>query len=99
VCGGRLLAIHCCAAALYSDTAHRHWNRRQTTGMDVLRQKIFRALNAYQRRLYQLEPQRHWHDSCSALCGNTDERPQEKPAGAQGDPQAPGRRQGIAPGF
>jgi hypothetical protein len=55
VCGGRLLTIHCCAAALYSDNAHRHWDHGATSGVDVLRRKIFRALNAYQRWLYALE--------------------------------------------
>jgi hypothetical protein len=55
VCGGRLLTIHCCAAALYSDKAHHHWNDAGTSGIDRLRQRIFRALNSYQRRLYQLE--------------------------------------------
>jgi hypothetical protein len=55
VCGGRLVTIHCCAAALYSDKAHRHWDRGATCGADVLRRKIFRALNALQRRLYALE--------------------------------------------
>jgi hypothetical protein len=55
VCGGRLLTIHCCAAALYSDTAHRHWDSGDTLGVDRLRQRIFRALNSYQRRLYRLE--------------------------------------------
>ena len=54
VCGGRLLTIHCCAAALYSSNAHRHWDRVATSGVDRLRQKIFHALNGYQRRLYQL---------------------------------------------
>ena len=55
VCGGRLLTIHCCAAALYSDTAHHHWDSDDTLGIDRLRQRIFRALNSYQRRLYRLE--------------------------------------------
>jgi hypothetical protein len=55
VCGGRLLAVHCCAAALYSDTAHRHWDTESTSGVDRLRQRIFHALISYQRRLYQLE--------------------------------------------
>lgn len=55
VCGGRLLAIHCCAAALYSDSAHRHWDSESTSGIDRLRQRIFRALVSYQRRLYHLE--------------------------------------------
>jgi hypothetical protein len=55
VCGGRLLTIHCCAAALYSDTAHRHWNTPATLGVDRLRQRIFRALNAYERRLLRLD--------------------------------------------
>lgn len=55
VCGGKLVTLHCCAAALYSDSAHRHWERSATTGVDVLRQKIFRALNALQQRLYALE--------------------------------------------
>lgn len=55
VCGGRLLTIHCCAAALYSESAHRHWNTESTSGIDRLRQRIFRALVSYQRRLYQLE--------------------------------------------
>jgi hypothetical protein len=54
-CAGRLLTIHCCAAALYSDTAHRHWNSHATTGVDRLRQRIFRALVAYERRLLQLD--------------------------------------------
>ncbi|MGH8518959.1 MAG: hypothetical protein ACREUE_16035, partial [Panacagrimonas sp.] len=47
--------IHCCAAALYSDTAHRHWDSDDTLGVDRLRQRIFRALNSFQRRLYRLE--------------------------------------------
>lgn len=55
VCGGSLLTIHCCAAALYSDTAHRHWNGGATTGVDRLGQKIFRALITYERRLYALQ--------------------------------------------
>ena len=55
MCGGRLLTIHCCAAALYSDSAHRHWDSEGTSGIDRLRQRIFRALVSYQRRLYQLE--------------------------------------------
>ena len=55
VCGGRLLTIHCCAAALYSDTAHHHWDTESTSGIDRLRQRIFHALNAYQTRLYHLE--------------------------------------------
>lgn len=55
VCGGRLLTIHCCAAALYSDTAHRHWDSGDTLGVDRLRQRIFTALNSYERRLYRLE--------------------------------------------
>ena len=55
VCGGRLLTIHCGAAALYSDTAHRHWDSADTLGVDRLRQRIFSALNSYQRRLYRLE--------------------------------------------
>jgi hypothetical protein len=55
VCGGRLLTVHCCAAALYSDSAHRHWDCDGTSGIDRLRQRIFRALNSYQRRLYRLE--------------------------------------------
>ena len=54
-CAGRLLTIHCCAAALYSDSAHRHWNSPATTGIDRLRQRIFRALVAYERRLLQLD--------------------------------------------
>ena len=55
VCGGRLLTIHCCAAALYSDKAHRHWDGADTSGVDRLRQRIFRALNAYERRLLHLD--------------------------------------------
>ena len=55
VCGGRLLTVHSCAAALYSDTAHRHWDSEGTAGIDRLRQRIFRALISYQRRLYHLE--------------------------------------------
>ena len=55
MCGGRLLTVHCCAAALYSDTAHRHWDTESASGIDRLRQRIFRALNAYQTRLYHLE--------------------------------------------
>ena len=55
VCGGRLLTIHCCAAALYSESAHRHWDSASTSGIDRLRQRIFRALVSYQRRLYHLE--------------------------------------------
>jgi len=55
VCGGRLVTIHACAAALYSDRAHRHWDSANTAGVDRLRQRIFRALNAYERRLLQLE--------------------------------------------
>jgi len=60
ICGGQLVTIHCCAAALYSDNAHRHWDRGATLGVDRLRQKIFRALNAHQRRLYVLEGRRAW---------------------------------------
>jgi hypothetical protein len=55
VCGGKLVTVHACAAALYSDKAHRHWESPQTTGVDRLRQRIFRALNAYERRLLHLE--------------------------------------------
>jgi hypothetical protein len=55
VCGGQLVTIHCCAAALYSDKAHRHWDSAATTGVDRLRQRIFRALNAYERQLLHLE--------------------------------------------
>jgi hypothetical protein len=54
ICSGRILAVQCCAAALYSDTAHQRWTRGKTPGIDVLRRKIFWALNAYQRRLYHL---------------------------------------------
>jgi hypothetical protein len=99
VCGGRLLIIHCCAAALYSDKAHHHWDRGATRGVDRLRQKLFRALNGYQRRLYQLGAMRHGHDSCSVTVtgGYAGERPQEKPYRAEGDPQAPRGRPGIPP--
>ena len=55
VCGGKLVTIHACAAALYSDKAHRHWDSPKTAGVDRLRQRIFRALNAYERRLLHLE--------------------------------------------
>ena len=55
VCGGKLVTIHACAAALYSDKAHRHWDSPNTVGVDRLRQRIFRALNAYERRLIHLE--------------------------------------------
>jgi hypothetical protein len=104
VCGGRLLTIHCCAAALYSDKAHRSWDRRSdrgfTSGVDVLRRRIFRALNGYQRRLYQLGLMRHGHDSCSVVVAGAygDERPQEKPYRAEGDSPAPGGRPGVPPG-
>ena len=54
VCGGKLVTIHACAAALFSDKAHR-WDGGDTSGVDRLRQKIFRALNAYERRLCALE--------------------------------------------
>jgi hypothetical protein len=55
VCGGKLVTIHACAAALYSDKAHRHWDSEKTLGVDRLRQRIFRALNAYERRLLHLD--------------------------------------------
>ena len=55
VCGGCIVTIHSCAAALYSDKAHRHWNSPATSGVDRLRQRIFRALNAYERQLLHLE--------------------------------------------
>ena len=55
VCGGKLVTIHACAAALYSDKAHRHWDSAKTVGVDRLRQRIFGALNAYERRLCKLE--------------------------------------------
>jgi hypothetical protein len=55
VCGGKLVTIHACAAALYSDKAHRHWDSPKTDGVDRLRQRIFGALNAYERRLCRLE--------------------------------------------
>ena len=55
VCGGKLVTIHACAAALYSDKAHRHWDSAKTLGVDRLRQRVFRALNAYERRLLHLE--------------------------------------------
>jgi hypothetical protein len=55
ICGGSLVTIHACAAALYSDKAHRHWESADTSGVDRLRQRIFRALNAYERRLLHLE--------------------------------------------
>ena len=63
MCGGRLLTVHCCAAALYSDTAHRHWDTESTSGIDRLRQRIFRALNAYQTRLYHLEARNDFYPS------------------------------------
>ena len=78
MCGGTLLRLHCCAAALYSDKAHRHWDRGATSGVDRLRQKIFRALNAYQRRLYQLEVSSGYkmawaglESNPGAMCGST----------------------------
>jgi hypothetical protein len=58
VCGGRLVTIHACAAALYSDKAHHHWDSPDTAGVDRLRQRIFRALNAYERRLLHLDAAR-----------------------------------------
>ena len=58
VCGGKLVTIHACAAALYSDKAHRHWDSPNTVGVDRLRQRIFRALNAYERRLLHLDVRR-----------------------------------------
>jgi hypothetical protein len=70
VCGGRLLTIHCCAAALYSDKAHHHWDGADTSGIDRLRQRIFRALNSYQRRLYQLEVTSRYHMAWSGLESN-----------------------------
>jgi hypothetical protein len=50
ICGGNIVTLHCCAAALYSDTAHERWARGKTPGLNVLRRRIFMALNAYQRR-------------------------------------------------
>jgi hypothetical protein len=61
VCGGKLVTIHACAAALYSDKAHRHWDSPKTTGVDRLRQRIFRALNAYERRLLHLDAGANQH--------------------------------------
>jgi hypothetical protein len=62
ICGGKIVTVYCCAAALYSDSAHESWTRGKTPGVDVLRRKIFRALNVLQRRLYALERQRRAPD-------------------------------------
>lgn len=98
VCGGTLVAIHCCAAALYSDSAHRHWDRGPAPGVDVLRRKIFRALNAYQRRLYRLERARVLlEDGGKALPARG--QPQEDSFRAESDPPPPGGRPDIPAGL
>jgi hypothetical protein len=94
VCAGKLLIVHCCAAALYSDRAHRHWDRAETTGVDRLRQKIFRALNGLQRRLYALDT-----GTNPAQPQACHERAQEIAAGPQGHPPPPRGRQDPAPRF
>ncbi len=74
-CSGKLLTIHCCAAALYSESAHHHWDRGATLGVDRLRQKIFRALNAYQRRLYRIETESRYQQAWAGLESN--QRPRD----------------------
>jgi hypothetical protein len=97
VCGGKLVTIHCCAAALYSDTGHERWANGTIPGLDVLRRKIFRALNTYQRRLYRIDSRLLGHESCflRGEARQPREQPQEDPFRAEGHPPAPGRGQGI----
>ena len=83
MCAGKLVTIHACAAALYSDKAHRHWDRGETLGVDRLRQKIFRALNTYELRLHSLE-------TCEAWAGvESNQRPRDYDSGGINNRQPP----------
>lgn len=46
------------AADLFSEQAHRKWERGNTSGADFLRLEIVRALHSYNRRLSAIEARR-----------------------------------------
>jgi hypothetical protein len=57
-CTVRIKIIAEYAAALFSERAHRKWDRGGMRGADFLRLEIVRALHSLNRRLYAIEAKR-----------------------------------------
>jgi hypothetical protein len=54
-CRESVTIIAQCAAELFSEQAHRKWNRPSMSGADFLRLEIMRALHSFSRRLTVIE--------------------------------------------
>ena len=57
-CRESLRVVAQCAAELFSEQAHRKWDRGSMCGADFLRLEIIRALHSFSRRLAEIEGSR-----------------------------------------
>jgi hypothetical protein len=54
-CSGSLCIVARCAADLFSEQAHRRWDRPSLSGADFLRLEVMRALHLFSHRLTEIE--------------------------------------------
>lgn len=73
-CAAHLKTIAGYAAALFSERAHRKWDRERMLGKDFLRLEIIRELHSLNRRLCALEAKRR-EASAQAACQGEPFRP------------------------
>ena len=69
-CRENVKIIAQCAAELFSEQAHRKWDRGSLSGADFLRLEIMRALHSFSRRLADIEAARRGGSEPSGSSAN-----------------------------